>query len=112
MTRVRFRILAAGLGVVALPACVALDGNLAIGTPPAATAVAASPTAGPVAGSSTVRRVEVAQPPIQYIAVPADQLVRNAAGQMMVKASAIPPGYMPVAAPPSAGMPFGCAIVG
>jgi hypothetical protein len=111
MTRVRFRILAAGLGVVALPACVALDGNLAIGTPPTTTAVAASPTAGPVGASNTVRRVEPAQPPIQYIAVPADQLVRNAAGQMMVKASAIPPGYMPVAAPPSAG-PMPVAMAG
>src|SRR5262245_44396494 len=102
MARNRFRILAAGLGAFAIPACVTLQAD--INSTPAATTTT-SPTAGPIAVTSTVRRVDPppAMPnmPVQYIAVPADQLVRDASGRTMVKASAIPAGYTPVALPPS-----------
>jgi hypothetical protein len=109
MARIRFRILAAGLGVISLPACVTLQADLIVPPTPGATTPAASPTATPVATPSTVKRVDPTPPPattpVQYIAVPADQLVRDASGRTLVKASAIPPGYVPVAAPPQAPAP-------
>ncbi len=109
MTKLPIRLLAVGLGSLSLSGCLIIPPDAMSDHGPGP-----SPTATPVQTSSTVRRVApppaaiaMANPntPVQYIAVPADQLVFDATGRPMAKADAIPPGFMPVMLPPNTSAP-------
>ncbi len=109
MTKLPIRLLAVGLGSLSLSGCLIIPPDAMSDHGPGP-----SPTAKPVQTSSTVRRVApppaalaMANPntPVQYIAVPADQLVFDATGRPMAKADAIPPGFMPVMLPPNTPAP-------
>lgn len=110
MTKLPLRLVAAGLGTLSLSGCLVIPPEAMSDHGPGP-----SPTATPLQAGSTVRRVApppatmaMANPntPVQYIAVPADQLVYDASGRAQVKADAIPPGFMPVMLPANATPPM------
>lgn len=111
MTKLPIRMVAVGLGALSLSGCLIIPPEAMSDHGPGSP-ITASPTVAPASANNTVRRVApppaaapaiaMANPnlPVQYIAIPADQLYYDATGRPMAKADAIPPGFTPVVLPP------------
>jgi hypothetical protein len=111
-------MIAVGLGILSFAGCLIIPPEAVHDAAPNS-AGTPSPTASPVHAGASVRRVapppqmvQAANPntPVQFIAIPADQLVYDATGRPMAKADAIPPGYTPVVLPPGTNLPNNTAL--